>query len=78
MEQFYSQAAKILRMPLSDVKVYIKQEADFVYIWNPDKYGRAVIFDKSNGSFLSTNRMVPYADHVKLFREGYRSEPLSK
>jgi len=78
LDKFYSQAAAILRMPVADAKVYSRTEDGFVYFWNPDKSGLAVIFDINDGSFLSTNRMVPYADHVKLFKDGYRSERLKK
>lgn len=78
MDKFYSQAASILRMPVTDTKVYFREEEGFIYFWKPDKSGLAVIFDKNDGSFLSTNRMVPYADHVKLFKDGYRSEALKK
>lgn len=68
-------AAKILRMPVSEVKLYSRTDADggFVYFWNPDDKGGTVIVSVKDKTFLSAKSSVSYAALLKAFKDGYRS-----
>lgn len=68
-------AAKVLRMPVSEVKLYsrVNDEKGFVYFWNPDNKGGTVIVDVSNKSFLSAKSNVSYSALLDAFLKGYRS-----
>ena len=67
-------ASKLFHIPVSECKLYARDEEKFVYFWDPnDKYG-SVIVDKTNGSWLSANKNVTYIALKNAFDKGGRSE----
>lgn len=78
VEQCAAVAAKVLKMPLNEVKMYARSnETDScVFFWNPASKGGTVgtvIVSVNDLTFLSANSNVSYAALLNAYKQGYRS-----
>lgn len=75
IEKHASLAAKILSMPVHEVKMYARcnESEGFIFFWNPADKGGSVIICTEDKTFLSANCNVSYADLLKFYKQGYRT-----